>query len=196
MYGYDDCCVLYDTLTSDKKTDKSLLRSVEMSDKMWDIIRDKIYVSYKNACIMWIFKVCNENLENDQAALKIQLEDNGNIDTLSLFHGTKSHLIETIASEGFNVTKNTVSAYGNGTYAAENAILSARYTNADNDAISYLMIVDMLVGRKQKGISAGKLNTDLYDNFVDNIKKPSIFVTPYNAGCIPKYIIAFHKYAK
>lgn len=193
MSTYEDDCVLYDNLI----TEKSILRSVPMSDKMWDVIRDKIYVSYKNACIMWIFEVCNKDLENDQAALKVQLEDNGPVETLSLFHGTKSYLIEKIASEGFNVTKNTVSAYGKGTYAAQNANLSVRYVNIDSDAISYLFLVDMLVGRKQIGTKIKKeIDTNLYDNYVDNITKPSIYVTPYNAGCIPKYVIAFHKNAK
>jgi hypothetical protein len=184
----------YSVLYKNLKSESKILRSVEMSDKMWDIISDKIYLTYKNACIMWIFKVCNENLENDQAALKIHLENYGKVETLELFHGTKSYLIETIASQGFDVTKNKVAIHGNGTYAAKNANYSTKFMNIDQNEISYMFLTNMLVGRKFQG--AGKLNTELYDNFVDNLKSPSIFVTPYDSGCIPKYVIAFHINAK
>ena len=185
-YKYSE---LYENLS-----DKSLFEDIDMSDKLWDTISDRIYVSYKNACILWILKVCNKEIENDQSALKIKLEDYGKVDTISLFHGTRTNLIEKIAKEGFDVTKNIKSAYGIGTYAAKKASYSFNYMDIDRDEISFMFIVDMLVGRK--AVCKDKINTSLYDNSVDNVKNPSIFVTPYNSGCIPKYVVAFHKNAK
>ena len=35
-----------------------------------------------------------------------------------------------------------------------------------------------------------------YDNSVDNILNPTMYITPYDYGGIPKYIIAFYKHAQ
>jgi poly [ADP-ribose] polymerase 10/14/15 len=114
---------------------------------------------------------------------------------MQLFHGTNEHLINVIANEGFDPTKNTRAAYGYGTYFAKNASYSSNYmqTSTKNSGITYMFLADVLVGKLDKYKLA--YNTG-YDNNVDNLTNPTIITTPYANGAYPRYIIAFHKNAK
>jgi len=178
-------------------------KPVFMSDKRYDSISDKIYASYPNACILFIDEVINDHLEsayNIRKDLIIEKRGITNVKEIQYFHGTHANLIDKIANEGFDPTKNRVSAYGHGTYFAKTASYSFNYMKSkDKNEISYMFLADVLLG-KIKTVD----NSQDYDNttsacsytFGCTTPDPDIVVTPYPDGAYPRYIIAFHKNAK
>jgi len=180
-------------------------KPVFMSDKRYDSISDKIYASYPNACILFIDEVINEHLEcayKTRKDLIIKKRGSDNVKEIEYFHGTHANLIDKIANEGFDPTKNRVSAFGHGTYFAKTAAYSFNYMKSkDKNEISYMFLADVLLG-KIKTVD----NSQDYDNtasssaylytFGSTTPDPDIVVTPYADGAYPRYIIAFHKNAK
>ena len=167
-----------------------------MSDKMYDTICERIQASYPNACILFIDEVDNPTLYNSyKERMESIRSERTEVKEMQLFHGTNEHLINVIANEGFDPTKNTRAAYGYGTYFAKNASYSSNYmqTSTKNSGITYMFLADVLVGKLDKYKLA--YNTG-YDNNVDNLTNPTIITTPYANGAYPRYIIAFHKNAK
>jgi len=61
--------------------------------------------------------------------------------------------------------------------------------------ISFMFYCDVLVGKSCLGSPSLTINTEKYDSAVNNLESPTIIVTPYPNGALPKYIIAFHKSA-
>lgn len=167
-----------------------------LSDKNYDEISKLIRLSYPNACILWIDKIINNTLENEQKILieEITQKRKQTPKIMQMFHGTREQNIEIIANRGFDVNYNKVSAYGRGTYFAKNANYSCGYTDCDKDKISYMFLCDVVVGKTTCVGSNMSIDTQNYDNSVDNPNNIHICVTPYNAGGIPKYIIAFYKF--
>jgi hypothetical protein len=172
-------------------------KTVNMSDKRYDTIYSRIQQSYPNACVLYIDEVVNEYLLNYYTELRERLQKVTKIEEKQLFHGTSDSLINVIAVDGFDPTKNKSAAYGYGTYFAKNANYSFNYMRSEkgND-ITYMFLADVLVGRMT--IGKGRNPNDIYDweNNVDNFVRPTIFTTPYHNGAYPRYIIAFHKNAK
>lgn len=173
------------------------LTSVKMSDARFDQISDRIYKSYPNACIIFIKEIINPVLEENFLQRKEAiLKSRGYVDEKLLFHGTKEQNIMNIASNGFDVNKNRVSAYGKGTYFARDASYSISYTDVDRTTdLSYMFLCRVLLGSLGHAGSNNEINTNIYDNSVDCLSNPSIVVTPYNSGALPNYIIAFYKNA-
>ena len=166
-----------------------------MSDKRFDYIYSLILKSYPNACILYIDEVVNETLLNSYNELRTSLEKVTTIQEKQLFHGTMDSLIDVIAGEGFDPTKNKTSIYGYGTYFAVNAGYSYNYMKGTTE-ITYMFLADVLVGRLTTGKRISVDGNYTWDNNVDNIHFPTIYTTPYHYGAYPRYIIAFHKNAK
>jgi hypothetical protein len=59
-----------------------------------------------------------------------------------------------------------------------------------------MLICSVLIGEVSVYGQQKAIDTKLHDNSVDNTKSPSIYVTPYAAGAIPRFIVAFHRNAK
>lgn len=175
---------------------------IRMSDKRFDQISDMIMESYPNACILYIKEVSNPSLREAYTKRREQIESvRGEVEEKQLFHGTFDSLITTIASEGFDPTKNTTSAYGYGTYFAKHASYSMNYMRSKMSAVTYMFLADVLVGKCdtrqfiEKNNRAEPASLFNWDNNVDKLTNPTIYTSPYASGAYPRYIIAFHKNA-
>lgn len=178
------------------------LEFVNTGDPIFDEISRKIYDYYPDACVIWIKRIINHELEEKYIMYKEYLQNTRNgvdIQELKLFHGTNENAVESICQEGFDVLKNKASLFGCGTYFAKSPRKSLQYApksrkhhNFDGKLVLYC---DVLIGKYKFG-SANKLCTvDDVDNFIDtNVLsgKTSIFVACHNHGAIPKYIVAFY----
>lgn len=175
------------------------LYPLSLSSKIYDDLSLLIKKSYPYSCILYIDEVINPELESRYNNRRITLENlrgPEKITQLQLFHGTKHKNINSIAQNGFCKELNKTSAYGIGTYFAKNAVYSRSYTDTDNREVSYMFICDVLIGNLTVLNSKREIDIHKYDNSVDSLTNPTIYVSPYDDGCIPRYLIAFHKNAK
>lgn len=141
-----------------------------MSNKMYDEISKRVRKSYANACILFIDEIVKEWLDHED------LKKSEPITILKLFHGTCEKNIDSIISQGFKSDMNVRSAYGTGTYFAENASYSSTYMSTSKcDEITYMFLCDVI---SEKCRHTGE-----------------IYVTPIDAACVPRYLIAFYKNA-
>lgn len=174
-------------------------RGVSLCSKIYDDVTNLIKISYPNACVLYMDEIINNDLLSRYVKNKIHIEElrgKENVKELMLFHGTKVDCINNIATNGFMKRFNKVSAYGKGTYFSTKASYSSHYTDTDNTDISYMFVCDVIVGNCTIVNGPHEINTTLYDNSVNNISSPEIYVTPYDDGAYPKYLVAYHKNAK
>jgi hypothetical protein len=182
---------------------------ISMSDTAFDSIYSKIEKSYPNACILFIDEIKNEELEevynkhkstiikehSEKCIKNLIVKPNEVLKTpteLQVFHGTHSENIDYIVNDGFDPSKNKVSAYGIGSYFATTARYSFNYMkSADTHGISYMFVVNIFIGKMKYNKSL-----DEGDAYVDNINNPSIFCMPLKEQALPKYLVAFHKNAR
>lgn len=172
---------------------------VPMSDSIWDTVSNILTKSFPNMCICWIEKNNNIPLYNKYMLQKeslIQKRGEKNIFEKQLFHGTKYNFVDNICDEGFKVDMNRISAYGKGTYFSTSAQMSSGYTDKANNEMSYIIVCKVLVGKYKIGVNNETVNTDLYDNTVNNLKNPTIITSPYDNGAYPEYVVAYYKNAK
>lgn len=172
--------------------------TLELSDKTYDVLSNLVTESYKNACILWIDEIDNPVLYSEFIKKKEELSElrKSVPNTKLLFHGTSIDLIDKICLEGFDPTYNRNSAFGLGTYFASNASYSYNYCCGTKDEISYMFIAEVLIGNSIVISGSQSIDTTKYDTSVNNLKEPSIFVSPYKYGTYPKYVMAFYKNAK
>jgi hypothetical protein len=166
---------------------------VSLSDPVWAEVSAALAKSYPDMCVCSIDRVVNPDLERrfEQRRRSIAAA-RGEVHVRRLFHGTKPKFVDSIACNGFMTSKNTVSGYGKGTYFAAEARMSSGYTQIDPlSEMNYMFVCDVCVGRAQRGITNAAMHPD-FDNFVDKLDAPSVFVTPYDDGALPVYLVAFH----
>jgi hypothetical protein len=174
-------------------------RGISLSSPIYDDITKLIRLSYPNACVLYIDEIINNSLLSKYHQRKTnieQLRGHEHVKELMLFHGTKIDFINNIATNGFMKRFNKVSAYGKGTYFSTKASYSSHYTDKDVTDISYMFVCDVLVGKYTIVKGPQEIDINLYDNSVNNIKTPDIYVTPYDDGAYPRYLVAYHKNAK
>jgi Poly(ADP-ribose) polymerase catalytic domain len=174
-------------------------RGLSLSSPVYDDITKMIENTYKNACVLYVDEIMNKSLlgkYNERKRFLEELRGEGNITEMKLFHGTKIDCINSIASNGFKKEFNITSAYGKGTYFSTKASYSCNYTNKDETDISYMFVCDVLVGKCTNVNGPRDIDTNLYDNSVNNLTLPDIYVTPYDDGAYPRYLVGFHKNAK
>lgn len=162
---------------------------------MYDKIVAAIHQDYPNSCVLWIEEVHNPPLRAAyEARVASILEKRGQVQQLQLYHGTKEMHIKPICDGGFDVHKNVVSAFGKGSYFSTSAMYSKSYAQKSNsDGISFMLVCDVAVGTCCVGRSNMVIDTTLFDNAIDNPKKTKIYVSPYNDGAYPAYVVAFYK---
>lgn len=176
----------------------AIRKDVFMSDKRYDQIEEGIRKSYPNSCILWIEEVINPSLEElyQNQKKEIEIKRKKPCDELELYHGTREEFINAICQNGFDPSTNLRSAYGKGTYFAKNASYSRDYAPPASDQVSFMLISSVLIGNIAFYGNGNQIDTLKHDNSVDNLKSPSIYVTPYTYGAIPRFIVAFHRNAK
>ncbi len=174
-----------------------ICEGVSLSDNDYINIEKSILESYPKACILYVDRIVNERLEKRFLDLYESLKKKrpSTLCIKKLFHGTKSSNINSICNDGFKVSSNVRSAYGIGTYFSTKASYSRDYSDMDNDDVSYLFVSDVIIGNINV-IGGSKQIPDGIDNSVDNIYYPTIYVCPYDNGCIPRFLVAFYKNAK
>ena len=154
---------------------------ISMSNSNYDKISDRVRKSFSNACICWIEQIKNSDLLDKYQQCKSEMAFPNEC---QLFHGTNKQTADIIIQKGFDSSKNVRSRYGKGSYFAEDAMYSFDFMPPDPTQISYMFLCDVLVG------------TVGVDCSVNNEKNSTIFAVPRNDAIFPKYLIAFHKYAK
>jgi hypothetical protein len=166
---------------------------VKMSDKRFTDICRLITQSYPNACVLWVEHVENSALRKRYDSYKNKTE----CEELQLFHGTKEENIKIIASEGFDASRNRVSAYGKGTYFAKHANYSKTYAINSRDGISFMFICNVAVAEaKCNGKCNCVIDVTRFGCAVDDIRNPQIYVIPSNDAAYPEYIVAFYQNAR
>lgn len=173
-------------------------KEVSLSSKLYDEIALKIRNSYPNACILYIDEVINPELYDSYMNKKnelITLRGDLSITEKLLFHGTSHKNINSIAAVGFLTCKNKVAAFGHGSYFSTMASYSKNYSVSYTDDISYMFLCDVIIGKFGIYGDYATINTDIHDNSVNSVHNPTIYVTPYDAGAYPKYLIAYHRNA-
>ena len=173
------------------------MQNVLMNDIRFDEISARIRETYPKACILWIDEIKNRNLEQEHQELLEQISNkrtNISVKTLELFHGTGEENIKSIANEGFKTSFNKIAAYGKGTYFSKFANYSINYARDGKDKICYMFLCSVIVGECGRYSSNQEIDIKIHDNSVDFIASPTMYITPYDYGGIPKYIIAFYKH--
>jgi hypothetical protein len=173
-------------------------KDVFMSDKRYVKIEEGIRKSYPNSCILWIEEIINPELEDLYKKQKSEIEAKREkpCNELQLYHGTREEYANSIIKNGFDPLANSRSAYGKGSYFAVNASYSREYAPPASDEVSFMLICSVLIGEIEVYGHNKPIDTLRHDNSVDNSKSPSIYVTPYQYGAIPRFIVAFHRNAK
>ena len=174
-------------------------KHIKMSDPDYDIVVSQVRETYPSACVLFISKVDNHMVEGEYnrtlEEIKIKYgEENTKIERV--YHGTHQKHIKSIITKGFDPSYNKRSAYGKGTYFAKMGTTSLGYTVPDKLGISYMLIADIIIGKKAVGTSQKVLDTNNYTTMVDIIEKPNIFVVPLRYGSIPRYVVAFNANAR
>ena len=173
------------------------LLATSMYSKAFNEVSALVTKTYPNACILYVDQVSNTILEEQYYFKKIEMErQRGAVKEEMLFHGTSGKNVDSIANNGFDPSRNTRSAFGKGTYLSTNCGYSKNYTDLDKEEVSYFFICKALVGRCVQGTPNMKIDTNQFDNAVDNVFNPSIYVVPYEEAVLPVYLVAFHKNAK
>jgi len=157
--------------------------------------KDKL-INSSNICI---HKIHNEILEQKYQNFKISCESEMiGYNELVLYHGTKPEYCVSILTNGFQKKYNKLFTYGKGTYFATNYDYSCLYTGpisgtgfaADNFVGTFRIFVCNVI--ILENITNNKCYDSLRDEIgVNNLDKPTIYVTPYDEGCIPRYLLCF-----
>ena len=121
-----------------------------------------------------------------------------------LFHGCGPDVVDKILQQGFNRSfcgKNAT-FYGKGVYFARDASYSTYplYSPPDAQGWQTIFAVRCVVGEWSKGVRDAPTPAErdpaknlLYDTTVDDMKKPSIFVTYHDAQAYPEYRVRFNQ---
>ena len=119
-----------------------------------------------------------------------------------LFHGCPAHLVDRIAQQGFNRSFTGATSgralYGKGVYFARDArySMSIEYSPPDANGVQNMFLVRAVVGEVCKGVKdaltpAVRYENQLYDSTVDDVQRPSIYVTYNDAQVYPDILIKF-----
>lgn len=179
---------------------------VDLGNKIYDEIDEKMRKNYENCCILYIDKIENDGLSEKYERFKEELIKKRGEDQVKeeyFFHGTKKTSIDGICNTGFKMALNKVCAYGIGTYFSPNVKLALNYTDTsvgdksflDGVEVSYVFYCKVLIGKMKKGHSNEKIDTEKIDVCVNNVKSPTIYSIPYDDAIVPLYVVAFYKKA-
>lgn len=168
---------------------------VELSDSIYDEITKRVRLTYPTACIVYLEKIQNTFLETSFNARKAALGPS--VKVLQLFHGTTEKAVDSIIRSGFDPAYNTTSAYGIGTYFSPNASVSKDYGRSKKEELNYMIMSDVLIGKVGRTPASTAIDTKIMDiSANDNdINRATIICTPYADGALPRYIVAFYRYA-
>lgn len=170
------------------------LTKVSVSSPIFDDISSYISSSYPNSCIIFIDEIMNVDLLDAYETRKEIIKNNrGYVKELRLFHGTKKDIFPKIIKNGFKKEFNKVSAFGKGTYFSTTASYSLSYTDVDKEELSYLFVCNVLVGNSTCAKNNMEIDIINYDNGVNDLNNPSIYVIPHDDAIYPLYVVGFYR---
>ena len=167
-----------------KFTNLSGLQNIEVV-KVWKIRNDKLMDDYK-----WRKKSILRGLDQDVSKLNEKC----------LYHGTNIHVIPKIITQGFLRQFTTRHAFGAGCYFALNPAYSAhpRYSTPNSEGLQFMFVCSVICGEYCRGNPRMKVpdckpntNNVLFETTVNDIMKPTVFVTFQDNQAVPMYLIAF-----
>jgi hypothetical protein len=159
-------------------------------DKEYDRIANKVYESFPNSCIIQLLRTDNPDIETKYNTY-LQNFPFDDLEILELFHGTSEECIEGIIEEGFKKSKNTVSAYGKGTYMSPKASFSFKYSSLKErkSDTKYLIFSTIIVSRSHV-YKGAKYHQDSYGVNVDPLDL--IYCINDDDSICPTYVIKFY----
>lgn len=155
------------------------------NQKVWDEITKEVKKSYKNACITYIDECIaplpKERYENYKSTLEDPKE-------ISVWHGTKEHLIDKICEEGFDPKYNKRSAYGKGVYFSSSLMISLdeEYASKDHEELNNVFLCRIVAKNFQRCEAEDTI-------IVDNVEDPKIFIARKSRQTLPIFVVGFYK---
>ena len=164
--------------------------AVPLGSKLYDELVGILRQSFKDACVLYIDRIINPDLEAAFLKRKGAFAELGFGDEVRLFHGTTAAAIMSICNEGYKSSYNKVAAYGHGTYFSSAGSYSKNYAKVTGKGESFMLVNRVLLGRHTpSGVGGGYLGDSGGDG-------RTIFVTKHDDAALPEYVICFHKDAK
>ena len=162
---------------------------LSLSDPMYDQIENIVRATYEHSCIVWIEKIYNEELEKKFNAYKNTINPPN---VKRLFHGTSEQVARIIIEEGFDPSKNKVSAHGLGVYFSTRAAYSKDYMHPTHGKdYVFMLVCDVVTGKPCKG-QAYKPIMAGYDSATDNLARPDMYIVNKRDAALPLYLVAFY----
>ncbi|XP_069589007.1 protein mono-ADP-ribosyltransferase PARP15-like [Ranitomeya imitator] len=175
----------------------------------YEEVKDKFFqtISEKDYQIMEIKRIQNVKPWQCFTIKKgsVNKKNPGQKNIRHLYHGTHSNAIGNINRDGFNrvYCGKNATAYGNGTYFAEDSRYSCSdtYSCPDANGMKYMYQAAVITGKYCKGDSSykeaphvdGDPNKGRYDSVVDDVANPKMFVVFHDDVAYPEYLISFKK---
>lgn len=156
----------------------------------FDAVAKQVAESFPHECLVAVFRVTvtparADRFEAHRAALV------GEVQELTLFHGTTEAAAAAIVKDGFNATVNTRSAFGRGTYFAPRYSVSRAYAQANKEGHGVALMCRVLVGRVCVGTTGATLDLEKFDAAVDTLRSPTMYVIPYDDAALPTHVMHF-----
>jgi hypothetical protein len=135
-------------------------------------------------CIVAIHKITNDSFvtQFEECRERLTQKNNTPPTEMLVFHGCNYDSGLNIAEKGFDISYNTTSAYGKGTYFGTAYSVSRNYSLGKKREAEYnaLIVANILLG---------KVGVDVYTNAKVN---PSIISLPINEAALPRYLVQFY----
>ena len=162
---------------------------LSLSDPMYEQIENMVRATYEHSCIVWIEKIHNEELEKKFNEYKSKI-DPPNVKRL--FHGTSEQVARIIIEEGFDPSKNKVSAHGLGVYFSTRAAYSIDYCHrTQGKDYVFMFVCDVVTGRVCRGQPYSPIPPE-YNSATNSVKNPDMYIVNKREAAMPKYLVAFY----
>jgi len=168
------------------------LRFVSPGSVEFDEIGRLVAESCPNECIISMENLVNPGLEQRYQDRKDILSRLGPVYEKRVFHGSRDiNSTVPILENGFDGSRNRVSAFGRGTYFATAFSYSKRYSSRNRE-YKVMLICDIAVQKLVRGRAGENLPPEEGDCWVNRIKDPTIYSVPHNDQSIPRYVVQFY----
>jgi hypothetical protein len=147
-------------------------------------------------CISVLLKVKNPTLAENFAtrAASIEAVRGTAPKVATMYHGTTMTAAELIAESGFDKAFSRTAAFGKGTYASPSVKTALQYCRDVKKKEDFSMVFQCKFLKGVYGCAGS--NTEIDTKICDySGDKKTIFVTPYNDGILPEYLICYYSWA-
>lgn len=162
---------------------------LSLSDPKYEEIENHVRSTYEHSCIVWIEKITNPELEMKFNAYKDTIQPS-NVKTL--FHGTSEEIARIIIQDGFDPSKNRVSAHGLGVYFSTRARYSKDYMHpTKGKEYVFMLVCDVVTGRVGQGKAYQPIPLE-YNSVTNSIGHPDMYIVNKRESAIPRYLVGFY----